>query len=355
MRIMPSKKSHLFWQTLDRATYIRHFFRNDKERLREALCKASGTDRIFLTSSGRAGILLTLRAAGIGRNDEIFVPPYLSSCVLESVVSAGVASLRFSERTKAVLLYHHWGFPQNFVVLPKELKAGGVTIIEDCAHGFWGKTAGTRIGEFGDAAIFSLSKIFEMTYAGALRVNNESFLPFISGELGCRVSLRERWESLRGEWTYVHYYSQDPERRIHPDRSLGLLKWYATLITYPACKGIRGKLPRDEGEIREIFKKQNGNFLFLLKNMKDRSFILESDTLDEMAPLCYPFLSEDEQVLKEADEWLKKNGIFTGIYHFDVNRNMFGPHYKKCVPIPLYASLDGSLYESFIRKFRGMA
>jgi len=348
------KKPLLFWQTLDWKTYIRHFFRNDKNRFLRVLCNNFGTKNIFLTSSGRAAIMLSLRAANIGRNEEIFVPPYLSSCILESIVAIGVISLRFTERTKAVLLYHHWGFPQNFTAISKELPDRPIPIIEDCAHGFWGKTSGIRIGEFGDTAICSLSKIFEMTYAGALRINNESFLEYIVHELNHSPSLRELWESLRGEWTYIHYYSKDIQKRNNPDHTVDLMKWYSTLLAYPACKGIRGKLSRNDKEIREIFRKQNGHFLYLLENLKDRSFLLEGDCLEEMAPLCYPVFSDDELMLKKVDDWLREVGVYTGIYHFDINRNMFSPDYRRCVPIPLYASIDSSLYESFVRKFKGL-
>jgi hypothetical protein len=79
---------------------------------------------------------------------------------------------------------------------------------------------------------------------------------------------------------------------------------------------------------------------------------LDGDSVDEMAPLCYPFLCEDDVVLKSVDNWLKQAGIYTGIYHFDINRNMFNPVFKKCVPIPIYDSIDRSLLESFVREFK---
>ena len=73
-----------------------------------------GENDVFLTSSGRAGIFLSLVAAHIARHDEVFVPRFMSTCVLAAICYAGSPSLEFSDKTKAVLLYHHWGYPQNF-------------------------------------------------------------------------------------------------------------------------------------------------------------------------------------------------------------------------------------------------
>jgi len=309
-----------------------------------------GTNDIFLMSSGRAGISLSLCAANINRHDKVFVPQFMSKCVL-SAVDHGFSSLEFTEKTKAVLLYHLWGYPQNFPAIRKIISGKDILIIEDCAHGVWGKSYGIRVGEFGDTALFSLPKIFEITYAGALRVNNKTYLDDIRKRLDYKISLKEYWESLRGEWTYMNFYRKHIVKRNLPDSQIDLQKWYATLLTYPACKGISGRLPQSYAELKAVFRKQNSNFLFLLKNLKNKSFLLDGDSLNDMAPLCYPFLSEDESILFKVDNWLKEAGIYTGIYHFDINRNMFNPNFKKCVPIPIYASIDKSLLESFVMKF----
>lgn len=347
----------LYYQTLDWKTYIRHYFQKDKNNFLNVLRRDMDTDDVFLTSSGRAAIFLSLIAANITRHDEVFVPHFMSSCVLSAVCRVGHPSLEFTKRTKAVLLYHHWGYPQNFPVIRKILdkRKRKVLIIEDCAHNLWGEFAGIKIGEFGDTAIFSLSKIFEITYAGALRVNNKKYLNKTAKRLNYKVSLKEYWEAVKGEWIYINHYRKSIENRNLPDSQASLEKWYSTLLIYPGCKRISGKLPRDCQELREIFKKQNSNFLILLKNLRNKQFLLRGDNPNKMAPLCYPFFSEDESILKKVNSWLKTAAIYTGIYNFDINRNMFKPNFKKCVPIPIYASIDKSLLESFVRKFKKAA
>jgi len=63
----------------------------------------------------------------------------------------------------------------------------------------------------------------------------------------------------------------------------------------------------------------------------------------------FPLLNEDELILKLVDVWLQERGVFTGIYHFDINRNMFNPCYRKCVPIPLNSSIEMELLKSLVK------
>ncbi|MFA5059070.1 MAG: DegT/DnrJ/EryC1/StrS family aminotransferase [Candidatus Omnitrophota bacterium] len=346
-------KQHLYYETLDWVTYWKNFFRQDKGRFLKALKDDFQSQNIFLTNAGRAGIILSLKAFGLRREDEVLVPRFMSTCVLDSVNQIASPSLNLTERTKAVLFYHHWGYPQNYSKAENILRPKKIRIIEDCAHGLWGKSQGRALGSFGDTAIFSLSKIFEMTYAGALKVNDVSLLGVIEKELSRAPSVKECCESLLGEWEYLNYYNTPLKDREHQDMQIDLLKWYATLLVSFPLATVRGRLPRSAQEIQQVFQRQNKHFLTLLKNARHRFFILPLDEEETMAPMCFPILSSDEVFLKEVQRWLSARNIFTGIYHFDVNRNMFEPDYRKCVPVPLYASLPDHIFDDFIRDFKG--
>jgi hypothetical protein len=346
------RQEYLYYETLDWLTYARYFFRNQKDDFLKALRAHLRTDALYLTNAARSGIIVGLRAAGRGRHDEIFIPPFLSACVLDALNRGGFPALRFSEKTRAVLLYHHWGFPQNFPLIRRHLEGRDVFVLEDCAHGFWGRSNGFGIGEFGDMAVFSLPKIFPITYAGLVRVNAPHLREEVERQLRYRITFRERWQALKGERTYVRFYMQPPGKRARPDYAVDLQKWYVTLMTHPACKGIRGRLPRSEQDLRAVFKKQNGHFRRFLEAMPERTFMLEGDEPQTMAPLCFPFIHPDRAVLEKADAWLKARGVMTGIYHFDVQRNMFQPEYRPCLPVPLYASMDEEVIKSFIKTFK---
>jgi dTDP-4-amino-4,6-dideoxygalactose transaminase len=344
--------SQLFWETLDVGTYIRCFFRGDSNKFLNVMRHELGSDNVYLTSSGRGAIILSLRAAGIGRNDEVFVPPFLSACVLDSIVRGGTPTLHFTKETKAVLLYHHWGYAQNFEAIKKRLAQREIVVVEDCAHGFWGETNKTKIGSFGDTAIMSLSKIFKTTYVGAVKINNGRYSQSILNDLGQRTSPREHFEHLLGEMIYLSYYRNLKRSKSRKSDEINMNRWYSTLLLFPKFKGIRGYVPTTSQDALKVFERQNQNFLFLLDRL-GRSFLLKGDNLSSMAPLCYPFMSEDQNTLAQAVEWLERRGIRTGIYHFDVRRNMFDPLYTKCVPLPLHCSIDREVLHSFAGAFKG--
>jgi hypothetical protein len=346
-------KQYLFYQTPDWGCYWRNFLRCDADRFLEALRDHAGTRDLFLTRSGRAGILLSLRAFGLGHDDEVLVPRFMSSCVLDPINRVAKSSLGITDRTKAVLFYHQWGYPQDYRRAKEFLDGRNLFVIEDCAHGLWGSSQNIPMGTFGHTVIFSPPKIFQTTYVGLLRVNDSSLRSSIEAALGRRDSFLGWVDSLRGEWEYLGFYNTQLEKRKDPGVQAGLQRWYATLLEHTRCSTLRGALPYSRAAVQQIFLKQNQNFLFVLKNCLKPVFLLPGDEVGSMAPVCFPVLSEDESFLRSVDEWLRRNNIFTGIYHFDIARNMFAPDYRRCVPLPLYPSIPQEVLEGFVREFKG--
>jgi perosamine synthetase len=68
-----------------------------------------------------------------------------------------------SEATAAICVVHYAGYPADIVALRAVADRHGVALIEDCAHALGATVGGRPIGEFGDAAIFSLQAIKHMT------------------------------------------------------------------------------------------------------------------------------------------------------------------------------------------------
>jgi len=153
-------KYHLYYETLGKKAYLRNFFRQNKKLFLEALREYFGTKNMYLTRSGRTGIILSLKAFGLKREDEVLVPRYMTTCVLDAINQQAIPSLHLTERTKAVLFYHHWGYQQNYAKAERFLQSRKLWIIEDCAHGLWGRSQGKDIGTFGHTAVLSLTKIF---------------------------------------------------------------------------------------------------------------------------------------------------------------------------------------------------
>ena len=139
-------------------------------------------------SSGRAGIALALEHAGVSAGDEVLIPAFHCESMVTPIRRAGAepiffkvnldASIKLSDieakitpRTKAILATHYFGFPQNLAPLQKICEEYNLTLIEDCAHTFFGSFNGTSVGMWGDYAIASSMKFFPV-YDGGMLVSH---------------------------------------------------------------------------------------------------------------------------------------------------------------------------------------
>lgn len=102
---------------------------------------------VILTSSGRAGIRLWMQAKGLHRHDnKMRVPPYMSSCVLDTI---GLHAFPVQEPAEVTLWYHQYGLEQ---CAESRVVVGRRAVLEDIAHGFFIRPT--------HDAVFSLPKFF---------------------------------------------------------------------------------------------------------------------------------------------------------------------------------------------------
>lgn len=110
---------------------------------------------------GRVALHATLRALHVSAGDEVVVPAYTCAAVVEPLLRLGVTPVyadidrvtlspldvqaKVTERTRAVILQHTFGYPAHADVT-------GVPIIEDCAHIGPGSVPAGRTGV---AALYS--------------------------------------------------------------------------------------------------------------------------------------------------------------------------------------------------------
>jgi dTDP-4-amino-4,6-dideoxygalactose transaminase len=77
---------------------------------------------------------------------------------------------KLTSNVRCLLVVHYFGFPQNLRQLRALCDARGISLIEDCAHCFFGEFEGKPIGSYGDYAITSPMKFFPI-YDGGLLVS----------------------------------------------------------------------------------------------------------------------------------------------------------------------------------------
>ena len=157
------------WPSLDAPSPLRRSTREASFPLAEPSCR--------LFAKGRHALWYGIRIAGIGGGgEESLAPAFNCGSEIESLVRAGLIP-RFYEatetlqpdqaeletlvgpRTRALLLIHYLGFPQDGRRWRTWCDKRGLLLVEDCAH-MWHANTFERphVGSYGDIAIYSLSK-----------------------------------------------------------------------------------------------------------------------------------------------------------------------------------------------------
>ena len=142
-----------------------------------AFARRLGVDYAVATSSGTAALHLCLLAMGIGSGDEVIMPAYVCTALLNAVryvdASPVIAEInplthnidpddvkkRLTDRTRAIIVPHLFGLPADV----ESLLSLNVPIIEDWAQSVGGVFNDTPLGTLGEVGIFSFYATKMMT------------------------------------------------------------------------------------------------------------------------------------------------------------------------------------------------
>lgn len=142
-----------------------------------AFAKYMGVKNALAVSSGTAALHLVLAAMDIGAGDEVIMPSFVCTALLNAVSYVGAVPViadidpvsynidpvdtqkRITERTRAIIVPHMFGLAADL----KTLLAHGIPIIEDCAQATGGSYEGRSLGTLGHAAVYSFYATKVMT------------------------------------------------------------------------------------------------------------------------------------------------------------------------------------------------
>ncbi len=124
-------------------------------------------------SSGTAALHLAVVACGVEPGDEVILNPSTDWGSICGVLAVGAVPVfadvhpdtlsldpscvarAFTERTRAILLVHHAGYPAHVKEIVALAEARGVRVIEDCAQSPLALLDSRPVGTFGDIGTFS--------------------------------------------------------------------------------------------------------------------------------------------------------------------------------------------------------
>jgi dTDP-4-amino-4,6-dideoxygalactose transaminase len=141
-----------------------------------AFAAYAGRRHAIAVSSGNIGMLLVLKAAGIGPGDEVIAPGYGWRQTAHAIAWAGAtpvlaeidywsqtlapekAEARVTDRTRAIIATNVNGHPADWDKLRALAQQSGTLLIEDAAESIGSRYQGKLVGSFGDVAVFDFSQ-----------------------------------------------------------------------------------------------------------------------------------------------------------------------------------------------------
>jgi dTDP-4-amino-4,6-dideoxygalactose transaminase len=150
-----------------------------------------GVRHCVAVSSCTAGLMLVLLAADV--SGDVVLPSFTFAATAHAAawnqlrpvftdvdpdtltLSPEAAARAIGVRTSVILATHTFGTPCDVEELSSLAGSTGVKLVFDAAHAFGSRRAGTPVGGFGDAEVFSLSptKVLVASEGGLISTNND--------------------------------------------------------------------------------------------------------------------------------------------------------------------------------------
>lgn len=151
-----------------------------------------GVTYCVAVSSCTAGLMLVLK--GLGLKGEVIMPSFTYMATGHPILWNGLtpvfaevdprtytldpASVErlITKKTSAIIATHVYGVPCDVKKLQRIARRRGLRLVYDAAHAFGSSVDGVRVGNFGDAEVFSLSPVKVLTAAegGIVATNNKA-------------------------------------------------------------------------------------------------------------------------------------------------------------------------------------
>ncbi|MBI4936664.1 MAG: DegT/DnrJ/EryC1/StrS family aminotransferase, partial [Nitrosomonadales bacterium] len=143
-------------------------------------------------ASGRMAFYAFMKALGIGKGDEVILTAFTCSVMPNAVMKLGARPIyadmdrntfgssssaiqnAITSRTRLIVAQHSFGIPCDIDLIVNLAKERGIFVVEDCAITLDSSLKGIKVGNWGDAAIFSTdhSKPLNTVIGGMLYTQN---------------------------------------------------------------------------------------------------------------------------------------------------------------------------------------
>jgi dTDP-4-amino-4,6-dideoxygalactose transaminase len=331
-----------------------------------AMAERFGVKHAIAVSSGTAALHLACRAVGLGPGDEAIVPSFTfvasahaprylgaevklvdSTAPTDAGVDIAAVEAAITERTKAVIAVHMWGYTAAIGQLRELCDARGLALIEDCAEAIDARAGDGRVvGAVGDLGCFSFFSKKQLAFGeGGLVTTDDDDLAASVRSLRSHAMSSVTWERHRGhglgyDVTDVGYnYRMD-----EPRAALGLSRLERLTDDIAARRAVAH-------DYRER-----------LAGIDGVETLYSDDAVDRGTHFAFPVLLADREARDRVRASLREDGIQTSAYpalHLLSEYASRGPAgglpvateiSERHLVLPIYATLERSALDLVVER-----
>lgn len=177
------------------ATYLNRYNGGKVKEFEDSFAKYINKKYAIAVSSAKCALFLCLKALCAKKGDEIIVPAYTVSEVIELIILLGLRPIfidinledgnmdenlieqKIGEKTKYILMTHIYGYPCEVDKILEIARQHRLIIIEDAAQACGAEYKARRVGGFGDVGYFSFGLLKNLnTLEGGIIVTDDNKL-----------------------------------------------------------------------------------------------------------------------------------------------------------------------------------
>lgn len=314
------------------------FGKSDSDILQELFNEFDG-GYLFLTSSylGALSMVLSYFRETTGyledKNSEVWVPKWMETWKYNIIQKHCFPSTVQSDLTRGIIVFHQNGYPQNLNKIIKVAEENNWFLIEDCTQAIMSYYNGKRVGLYGDAGIYSLSKFFPSLIGGIIVTKNERLGKYIEKKLN---SAKDQGSTISFLSNLFYEKSNSPKTRSF---------WGKWIEMSSNTSDLSFKLnPRLKNVIlrrldKESLTSRNENRDFFYNKLADLNILVTPDNREVVTPYIIPLITTKPK-LNNLYRQLRNIGLVTGLYYFDIKRDMIDPNFRECVWLPVHEGIS---------------
>ncbi len=165
------------------------FLKKPDSHIREKLKEMFPEKENYLTDMGRSAFRLIVEELQL-QNSQMMIPSYICDIFFPLFLEYNILPVfldieketfnidpaqieeKMNPEVKSMVVCHTYGLPANLDKILAVAKKYNLKVIEDCAHSLGVQYKGNYTGNFGDAALFSLYKLFPTLRGGMAIIKN---------------------------------------------------------------------------------------------------------------------------------------------------------------------------------------